>query len=147
TNLYAATMRFWRFSENGPGNDLGHAKEDATAILDRFEDAAKNAPDDARIPAFSGLAHTFFGNLIGEPARVDLGEQLLQEGIDRMPQYGHFLRALSTGSLPKDDPEFASSLEHMDADAAACDWGLESDGIYTYRKEKLEPPYRVCNNE
>src|SRR6185312_8995665 len=101
TNLYAATMRFWRFSENGPGNDLGHAKEDATAILDRFEDAAKNAPDDARIPAFSGLAHTFFGNLIGEPARVDLGEQLLQEGIDRMPQYGHFLRALSTGPCPK----------------------------------------------
>jgi hypothetical protein len=143
-NLYAATMRFWRIAENGPG--MGSFQDEARAVLDHFDGAYEGLPDDARIPAFSGLAHTFLGGLLGDTARADRGKMLLQEGVERMPTYGHFLRALSTGSLPASDPAYATTLEHMYADAEACEWKSDGADGYVYPDEPLAYPYQVCNN-
>jgi hypothetical protein len=146
-NLYAATMRFWRISENVPGSEPGQFQADAHAVLDHFDQAYELLPDDARIPAFSGLAHTLLGGLLGDTARVDRGKALLEEGVERMPTYGHFLRALSTGSLPPSDPMYATTLEHMSADAEACEWESDGAGGYLYPGGPLGYPYQVCNNE
>src|SRR5262249_41951286 len=63
------------------------------------------------------------------------------------PTYGHFLRALSTGSRPASDPAFASTLEHMELDAEACEWQEDGNGGYVYPDEPLSYPYQVCNNK
>lgn len=145
-NLYAATMRFWRISESGPGLEASQFQAEARAVVDHFDEAYELLPDDARIPAFSGLAHTFFGGLLGDAERVDRGKMLLQEGIERMPTYGHFLRALSTGSLPASDPAYASTLDHMSRNVEACQWEPDGGGGYVYPDEPLSYPYQVCNN-
>jgi hypothetical protein len=144
-SLYAATMRFWRISENVPGTS--QFQTEARAVLDHFDKAYESLPKDARIPAFSGLAHTLLGGLLADSASADRGKALLQEGIERMPTYGHFLRALSTGSLPASDPMYASTLDHMNENAEACEWESDGAGGYAYPSGPLAYPFQVCNNE
>jgi hypothetical protein len=149
TTFYSGLVRLWRLSEGTAetGSALSSPTVDGQEMIDRLATARVMLPDDARVPGFLGLSRVILGSVTGDTASVDAGEADLEDSIDMLPAYGHFLSATAHDYQPVGSAGFETSVADMESLARACDYEKDDSGAYVYPPGKLDYQHHVCNDE
>jgi hypothetical protein len=144
--FYAGAMRLWKLGEDAQGLSIAQMAPFALPMIDHFQKAQTLLPDDPRIPSFLGLARVRVGLSLNSPELIDAGLADLDDGIARLPAFGHFLRASATDGAASDSAYYAGVVDDMHAMAEHCGFARDAQGKYAYPDGPLSGGRYVCNN-
>jgi hypothetical protein len=116
-------------------------------MIDRLRKAHDLLPGDPRVPAFLGLGEVRVGLILGSTDLIDSGRVDLDEGITRLPAYGHFLRVSAFDGTAKDSADFQSVIDNMKGVIQYCTYQADASGRYQYLQGPLDYARHVCNDD
>lgn len=145
--FYAGTFRLWKLGEDAQGYTIAEMAPFALPMIDRLRKAHELLPYDVRVPAFLGLAEVRVGLMLNSPDLIASGLTDLDEGIARLPAYGHFLRVSALNGTPRASADFAKAVSDMLLVAQYCGYKADASGTYEYLHGPLDYERHVCNND
>lgn len=120
-HLFLGLAHLWRLAEPLPGEaDLGTQANSAIAARDHLQRAYELCPTDHRIPAWLGPVLVRFGRALNDPATVDRGLAVLDQGIAHYPSFVLFSKLLVFADLAYDAPEFVKAVDAVFENIDAC---------------------------
>jgi tetratricopeptide (TPR) repeat protein len=113
--LSLALAHLWRIAEWDQVEDADFSMylDSATGAPDTLVRARELCPSDERIAAWLGPMWIRMGQITGSEETLQMGWDVLEEGIAAYPEFVLFSRALVLGGLPADDPDFQGAIDAM----------------------------------
>jgi hypothetical protein len=120
--LLAGLAHLWRVTEPLPAevNDVQSLVQAAFAARVELERAYALCPTDHRIPAWLGPVLVNTGRNTGNPALIEQGMAVLEQGMVRYPAFVSFSKLLIFAEHPRRAPEFQHALRAVDEALGSC---------------------------
>jgi hypothetical protein len=113
--LLLGLASLWRAAE-GDGLEDGLLALDSLATAEtELTRAYALCPSDYRITSWLGSLKVRMGRLLDDPAQIDKGVALMDEGIAHYPEFVTFTKLLVYADAPPDDPTFKEALAVVDS--------------------------------
>lgn len=152
TSLLLAHSHLWALSERSRHAGTPDPQVTDHAILaDRYlSEAARLAPDDARIDGWHGAVRLALGALHQDERSTRRGWFQLRRAAREYPAFNGFSAAYPMSLQPRDSERFAAAVEWMWLNLEACTEGRLDRSDFDYAvfmaEATSEGPLRVCWN-
>lgn len=147
--LLLAHAHLWRIAESGRQKDPGPTITDDMILAEKFfEQALHLRPRDYRILGWLGSARMALGSIHQDERLTREGYFMLQESVEKFPEFNHFTIGFVMSSLPRTDRRYQDALDNMWEALDAC-FGKTDRGRPAPPDRALfttQGPKRVCAN-
>ncbi|MEO8180519.1 MAG: hypothetical protein ABI895_16915 [Deltaproteobacteria bacterium] len=150
--LYIAHAHFWRVAERTREPAQRALITDHLAIAELyFVEATGLRPNDHRIPGWLGGVKMALGRIHGNERKSREGYFLIEDGVNRFPEFNHFSKSYILSNLPASHARFRDGLEAMwksieVCNAAGIDRRAPDYRAFYRQAADLSGSLRVCHN-
>lgn len=130
--LLLGLANLWRVAEPLEADALNPllTLDSVTAAQDELERAYALCPSDHRITAWLAPIKVRMGRMLDDPALVQEGFDVLEQGIEHYPGFVLFSKLLVYADLPANDPDFLNAVDAVRKNVEYCgtlETGLSAD--------------------